>query len=180
MHRRTIVCDAYLRDDGLWEVEARLRDTKPFEYEHFSRGHLEADSAVHDMMLRLTADDDVVVREIDGEMAMTPFLGCQDVLPRMRELIGLRLVAGWRKELKRRIGRRDSCTHLIDLIAPAATTLYQAIGMGKNPAGHHILRELAEASAPPYFLGDCYSWREDGENARRYLPRFATPDPGEP
>jgi len=30
MHTRTIECNGYLRDDGLWEVEARLRDVKPF------------------------------------------------------------------------------------------------------------------------------------------------------
>ena len=28
MHKRTIECDGYLRDDGLWEVEAWLRDTQ--------------------------------------------------------------------------------------------------------------------------------------------------------
>ena len=30
MHTRSVECDGFLRDDGLWEVEAWLRDTKPF------------------------------------------------------------------------------------------------------------------------------------------------------
>src|SRR5437868_6383610 len=30
MHRRAIECNGYLRDDGLWEVEARLLNTKTF------------------------------------------------------------------------------------------------------------------------------------------------------
>ena len=30
MHTRSVECNGYLRDDGLWEVEARLVDTKPF------------------------------------------------------------------------------------------------------------------------------------------------------
>ena len=30
MHRRSVECQGYLRHDGLWEVEARLVDTKPF------------------------------------------------------------------------------------------------------------------------------------------------------
>ena len=30
MHTRSVECSGYLRDDGLWEVEAWLRDTKPF------------------------------------------------------------------------------------------------------------------------------------------------------
>jgi len=30
MHTRTVECKGYLRDDDLWEVEARLVDTKPY------------------------------------------------------------------------------------------------------------------------------------------------------
>ena len=30
MHTRVVECEGFLRDDGLWEVEASLRDTKPF------------------------------------------------------------------------------------------------------------------------------------------------------
>lgn len=28
-HRRAITVEAYLREDGLWDIEARLMDTKP-------------------------------------------------------------------------------------------------------------------------------------------------------
>ena len=28
-HRRAITVEAYLREDGLWDIEARLTDTKP-------------------------------------------------------------------------------------------------------------------------------------------------------
>ena len=30
-HRRAITAEAYVRDDGLWDIEARLTDTKPRE-----------------------------------------------------------------------------------------------------------------------------------------------------
>jgi hypothetical protein len=30
MHTRSVIREGLLRDDGLWEVEAWLRDTKPF------------------------------------------------------------------------------------------------------------------------------------------------------
>ena len=29
MHTRTVECNGYIREDGLWEVEARLVDVKP-------------------------------------------------------------------------------------------------------------------------------------------------------
>src|SRR3546814_18302997 len=77
------------------------------------------------MTLRLTVDDQLTLRDIDTEMATTPLLTCQDVRPAMRDLIGIRLISGWRGVARERIGRLQSCTHLMDLMVPAITTLYQ-------------------------------------------------------
>ena len=38
MHMRRIEMHAYARDDGLWDVEARLLDEKPFSYIDPGRG----------------------------------------------------------------------------------------------------------------------------------------------
>lgn len=179
MHRRTVVCDGYLRADGLWEVEAQLRDTKTFAYVHFSRGELGPGAAVHDMTLRLTVDDERAIVNVDAEMATTPVLTCQDVLPGMRALIGIRLVAGWRNVARERIGRLQSCTHLMDLMVPATTTLYQTMGMGKNPEGRNAVAEAAEGGVRPFFIDGCYSWRADGPVVREFLPAFAADRPDE-
>ena len=40
MHRRSVECTGFLRDDGLWEVEARLVDTKPFVQRDQFRGDI--------------------------------------------------------------------------------------------------------------------------------------------
>lgn len=40
MHKRMVECDGYLRDDGLWEVEAWLIDTKPFAQQDRYRGEM--------------------------------------------------------------------------------------------------------------------------------------------
>lgn len=31
MHHRRIDCESYLRDDGLWDVEAQMRDTRIYD-----------------------------------------------------------------------------------------------------------------------------------------------------
>ena len=58
MHTRSVECEGFLRDDGLWEVEAWLRDTKPFTQraDRF-RGELKPGDPVHDIGLRLAIDD---------------------------------------------------------------------------------------------------------------------------
>ena len=38
MHTRTVQCRGYLRDDGLWDIEGHLVDTKPYDIPSEDRG----------------------------------------------------------------------------------------------------------------------------------------------
>src|SRR3546814_21058882 len=91
------------------------------------------------MTLRLTVDDQLTLRDIDTEMATTPLLTCQDVRPAMRDLIGIRLISGWRGVARERIGRLQSCTHLMDLMVPAINTLYQTIQSEERRVGQECV-----------------------------------------
>lgn len=178
LHERSIKCDGYLRDDGLWEVEAHLCDTKTFDYIEPVRGPLEAGGAIHDMALRLTFDDDLIIVDAAAAMAATPMLACRDVRLHIAKVKGVKVGAGWRKEVKERIGRRDSCTHLMDLMAPAITTLYQTMGMGKDPDGCNSLDRLWATGERPHFLDGCHGWRLDGNAVRTLFSDWATPSGG--
>ena len=68
-HTRTISCEGYQREDGLWDIEARIVDTKPFAYREPFRGLREVGDPVHDMAVRLTIDNDMVVRDIEVRSA---------------------------------------------------------------------------------------------------------------
>ena len=177
MHRRSVQCDGYLRDDGQWEVEARLLDTKGYALIHHARGPLEAGAAAHDMTLRLTIDDELRLTAIEAEMAITPMLTCQDVRRHLPLLIGVRFVSGWRKAVRERIQERDGCTHLSTLIDAAVTTLYQTSGMGKEPEGRNALEHVRNSKfAPgrlPFFVDRCHGWRADGPAVQEHLPQFA-------
>ena len=84
MHTRSIECEGFLRDDGLWEVEAWLRDTKPFvqRADRF-RGELKPGDPVHDIGLRLAIDEDMTIREAETMMRATPYPSCVAVEPCM-------------------------------------------------------------------------------------------------
>ena len=41
LHNRAIDCQGYLRDDGMWDIEARIVDTKTYVIENRWRGDLE-------------------------------------------------------------------------------------------------------------------------------------------
>src|SRR6266851_4937334 len=81
MHRRSVECHGYLRNDGLWEVEARLVDTKPFAQRDQYRGELKAGDPVHDIALRLAVDDRMTIIEAETTMRATPYPTCIEVEP---------------------------------------------------------------------------------------------------
>ncbi|MCA6124507.1 DUF2889 domain-containing protein [Bradyrhizobium sp. WSM 1704] len=174
MHRRSVDCTGYLRDDGLWEVEARLVDTKPYARQDRHRGAQQPDDPVHDIRLRLAVDDSFTIRETGTTMASTPYPSCLDVEGILQRLVGERIGKGWREIIRRKIGKLETCTHLQELLGPAVTTLFQTVSSGKDPQGRGALDHQRDAKEPPFFVGGCYSWRLDGPVVAEIFPQFAT------
>ena len=98
MHTRSVECNGYLRDDGLWEVEARLVDVKPFaQAPDRYRGELKPGDPVHDIRLRLAIDDTMKIHEAEATMASTPYPTCIEVEPVLQRLVGESIGQGWRE-----------------------------------------------------------------------------------
>jgi hypothetical protein len=175
MHTRSITCDGFLRDDGLWEVEAWLRDTKPFlQPASRFRDELKPGDAVHDIGLRLAIDETMTIREAEAMMRGTPYPTCIDVEPIVARLVGERVGPGLREAVRRKIARLETCTHLMELLGPAVTTLYQTMSHGTKPEGRDSLEDQQDSGRRPFFIGGCHSWRTDGPVVAAIFPQFAT------
>jgi hypothetical protein len=177
MHRRSVECLGYLRDDGLWEVEARLVDTKPFARLERGGGMRPPGDPVHDIRLRLAVDDTLLIHETGTTMQTIPYPSCVDVEGILQRLVGERIGKGWREVVRRKIGKLETCTHLAELLGPAVTTLFQTMSNGKNPDGRDSIDDQRHATEPPFFVGGCYSWRTDGPVVAEFFPQFATKAP---
>ena len=92
----------------------------------------------------------------------------------MQRLIGERVGPGWRETVRRKIGRLETCTHLMELLGPAVTTLYQTMSYGRNPQGRDTLENQQNSGERPFFIGGCHSWRTDGPIVAAMFPQFAT------
>jgi hypothetical protein len=174
MHRRSIECTGYLRSDGLWEVEARLVDAKPYGHLDHFRGELRPGDPVHDIGLRLAVDDSLTVREAQATMSAAPFPTCVDVEPILQRLVGERIGKGWREIVRRKIGRLETCTHLSELLGPAVTTLFQTMSNGKSPDDRSAMDHHRGVTTRPFFIDGCHSWRADGPAVAEIFPQFAT------
>jgi hypothetical protein len=175
MHTRTVECNGYLRDDDLWEVEARLVDTKPYtQPADHHREELKPGDPVHDIRLRLAVDDRMTIHEAQATMQATPYPTCIEVEPVLARLVGENIGKGWREVVRRRIGRAEGCTHLSELLGPAVTTLFQTISSGRDPNGRDTLENQQGSGKRPFFIGGCHSWRTDGPIVADKFPQFAT------
>lgn len=170
LHTRTISCEGYGREDGLFDIEARIVDQKTYDVTEPFRGHRKAGQHVHDMQLRMTLDRDMVVRDIEVATNEAPYQPCFGVAPAYKRLIGAKVGGGWRKAVNEAVGGTKGCTHLRELLMPAATVAFQT--MGSWPKGGKV----ATADAPsrearkPYFIDGCKAWAADGPIVKELFP----------
>lgn len=175
IHSRDIRCRGYRREDGLWDVEATLEDTKTYSFANRDRGGIAAGEPIHRMLVRLTVDDELVVQAAEAWTAAGPFDLCGAITPVFDRLKGLRVGPGWRKAVLERMGGVQGCTHLTDLLlGPVTTTLMQTVAAAR--ARRH---EAASGRKPPPILDTCHALARTSDVVRRHWPEFhrKTPSP---
>ncbi|HAA92465.1 MAG: hypothetical protein CMM48_09035 [Rhodospirillaceae bacterium] len=176
MHTRRIECVGYRREDGLWDIEGHLTDTKPYSFPNDYRGEIHAGEPVHHMWLRLTMTDRLEIREVEAVTEAGPFSICNEITPNYKKLEGIRIGPGWTREVNKRIGGVHGCTHLRELLKPLATTAYQTIFGARLREARVSGKPRPDASTdrPPRQLNTCYAFRDDGEVVEKEYPAFYT------
>ncbi|MFN0163829.1 MAG: DUF2889 domain-containing protein [Burkholderiales bacterium] len=175
LHTRTIDCQGYAREDGLFDIEARIVDTKTYPIDEPYRGLRPAGTHVHEMRLRLTLDTDMTVRDIAVSTEHAPYDPCFTVEPSFKKLIGAKVGGGWRKAVNEAVGGTRGCTHLKELLMPAATVAFQT--MGSWPKKDEAPPTNADGSLKrPYFIDGCKSWAADGPVVERLYPMHFQPN----
>lgn len=178
LHTRAVIFQGFDREDGLWDIEAHLTDTKTYDQELYTRGRLEPGEPVHDLWIRLTVDDQFVVRGVETAMDATPLNECQSAIPPMDGLIGVSLGPGLRKAVDGVLGNTRGCTHLREMVVNMATVAYQVIPHGKRRReGFNSFPTGDETKQPLHHLGRCITWDVDGAAVSRYYPQFVGWEP---
>ena len=171
-HTRVVTCQGYQRDDGLWDIEGRIVDTKPYRFQNRDRGGwIEADEALHDMCIRLTINLDLEVIDVDAVIDYSPFNYCKSVSQVARNLIGLQIAPGWTQKSKRAMGANRGCTHLTELLGPVATTAIQTIASAKSRLGQAKARRSSNV-----FLDSCHTYASDSPVVKLHWPEHYTGD----
>ena len=165
LHNRSINVHSFEREDGLWDVEAELIDSKAFSYVKRNGVEQQAGQAFHHMHLRITIDSDFTIQDAMAMYDASPFgEPCTSIAPAYRDLIGMNLLKNFRQQVKERFSRTAGCTHMSELAAVLPTAAVQTMS-GQR-------RNAADPTKRPYQLGGCTAWRLDGEITKELYPQW--------
>jgi hypothetical protein len=166
IHDRHVHCAGFRREDGLWDIEGHLTDTKTYAFENRERGAIEAGTPIHEMWMRLTIDDELNIHAVETHTDHAPYSICPDILPNFQSLIGLQIGRGFRRGVAQRLGGVHGCTHLVELLGPMATTAFQTMA-GQRHA-------TADTERAPMFLNTCHAHASDSVVVKLNYPKFYT------
>jgi len=170
LHTRAIVIEGYRREDGLFDIEASLADTKTYAFANEDRGEIRPGEKLHGMLMRLTVDEHLVVRACEAETEFGPYAICPAITPNFARLAGLRIGPGWSRTVKEVVGGVKGCTHLVELLGPMATVAFQTLTVVRRA-------RPPDPSRPPPMLDTCHAYASDGPLVARRWPAFSTRRP---
>jgi DUF2889 family protein len=162
LHRREIEIRGFRRDDGLYDIEGRLVDTKAYDFK-LAAGVRRAGEPVHAMWLRITIDRTLTIVDAEAAMDAVPYGGhCEDIVPHYRKLIGVAIRPGYLKRLKELFGDVRGCTHITELAGSLATAAFQTL------AGQRV----QDPDQRPFQLDRCHALDATKPAVAKYYPRW--------
>jgi DUF2889 family protein len=162
LHRRAIEILGYKREDGLYDIEGHLVDTKPYDFK-LAAGVRPANQPVHSMWLRITVDKTLTIVDAAAAMDAMPYISyCDKIVPAYRTLVGLAIRPGYHARLKELLGGVKGCTHITELAGALATAAFQSM------AGQRV----QDADRKPFQLDRCHALETSSDAVARYYPRW--------
>ena len=164
LHQRSVNSDGYKRVDGLWDIEARMVDTKDQDYP-LSSGLRKPGEAVHDMSVRVTIDSKMNILAAATCTDAAPYPGACEHLPTdYSAIVGLNLFHGFRKAVKDLFGATRGCAHVSELLMFLPTVALQTFAS-------EVL-DNDDSAHKPYQLDRCHALDSHSETVKRYYPRW--------
>jgi hypothetical protein len=171
IHHRRIDIRFFKRSDGLFEVEGRLLDRKTHPFRRVLHdSDTPAGAPLHDILVRLIIDESLLVHDASATLSASPFDLCRGAASTVAPLKGLRIGAGWNKRVRELLGGAASCTHIMELLGPMATTVYQGL------APERVARMTQPGNTEHKSkIDSCYAYGRDREVVARLWPHLSKP-----
>lgn len=168
IHSRRIELDSFLREDGLWDLETRLVDTKGYDYTRKDSTLQKAGAPVHDLTAVVTVTEEGVIESASVNYEAAPYSVCSSIESAYRALTGMHLLRNFHGQLKEQFSRTRGCTHMTELLSNLPTLFVQSIGSRRN-ARH------GSQGKRPFMIDGCHAYSRSSEIVKSYYPQWFKP-----
>jgi hypothetical protein len=170
LHRRAFDVQVFAREDGQFDVEARLTDTKTHDVPLAGVPRL-AGQPIHDMLLTVTVDRALTITQAGSASLAMPYVNaCGEHGNAYAGLVGLNLMRGFRHAVNERLSGTRGCSHLTELCQVLPTAVIQAFA-------NSLIDPLVGSpdGQPPFQLDRCHALRSDGPTVAVHYPQWHRP-----
>lgn len=166
LHSRKISLEGWKREDGLWDIEARITDAKDHDYQ-LASGLRPKGQPVHDMWVRVTIDREFNVLDAVASIDAVPYPGgCDTIADAYRRIVGLNLVRGFRRTVAEMFESVRGCSHITELLGSLPTAAIQTF------ASEMLDTEGGAGGEKPFQLDKCHALETTSGTVRRYYPQW--------
>lgn len=170
LHERVLEFKGYAREDGLYDIEARLQDITAIAT-RMPFTSLPAGGAIHDMRIVMTIDADMMIQQLVAVTETGPTPYCQEINSAYARLVGLQIGRGFKQAVKARVGGVHGCTHLTELMDGLGTVAMQTLFAVKRSESARCRAQEPDAPMPrPFVVDTCHAYRMDGEAVQVVWP----------
>jgi len=171
LHNRAITVEGFEREDGLFDIEAELIDTKTYGFSTDDRD-LPTGTPLHHMRARLTVNLNFEIVAAEAETLAGPYLICAGGADSFSKLIGLTIKPGFMKAANERLAGVTGCTHIREFLQQMATVAFQTTYPAR--ARRAQAREVIGEKKPPRLLNTCFAYDSTREAMKARHPEFYT------
>jgi hypothetical protein len=169
LHLRRVELRGFLRVDGLYDIEARLVDTKTEALTVGTGRLVPPGEPLHDMSVRLVVDADLTVIDVDACTDAAPQSICPQAASTLQSIKGLRIGPGWSKAIAQRLAGHRGCTHLTELLKPLATVAFQTQWKLRESQPTDV-----DENGKPRKIDSCFAYASDREVVQHRWPMHFT------
>ena len=175
LHSRTIFSEGYVREDGLFDIESIIKDTKSYDIPRTDGTCLKKGAPLHKMHIVLTINIEMKILDVSAKTISAPYKICSNANFKIKSLIGAKIGPGWKNKINKLIGNIEGCTHVRELLVSMATVSFQTVYGEKSKRTRGAINKGEKDPYPsdisrPSLLNTCYAFDERSEVTKKQWP----------
>jgi len=165
LHNRNIICNSFLREDGLVDLEARFEDIKAHDWkDDKDTDFIHKGKTYHKMFLKLTINKSFQIKECEAKIIDSPFAICPLIENSVKKMEGKFISKGYKKAVSDLFDGENGCTHLKEMLFVLAAVAYQTMAP--------LLFKDNALEAKRHLVNTCFAFDDKNEVVKKDYPEL--------